>query len=80
LLSKLEEENVRIIYLDEFAVAGALYRNYSWGERGESILVHEQAKQRTIHCCVALSRERLEGLVMIDKPFTAETYVEFLAT
>ena len=34
IVNKLEEEDVWLIYLDEFAVAGGLYRNYGWGIKG----------------------------------------------
>ena len=34
IIDKLEQEDVRLIYLDEFAVAGGIYRNYGWGVKG----------------------------------------------
>ena len=60
------KEDCKLIYLDEFAVSSALYRNYSWGRRGEEINIFEEKRTSTLHCCVAVSSEQVEGLVIID--------------
>jgi len=63
-----------LIYLDEFSVQGGLNKNYGWGVKGKEMNINVLKKDPTRHCCVALSNEKVEGLKIINNPFTSETF------
>ena len=62
---KAREEGCRIIYADEFAVLGEENTNYSWPpvKSPSMVSVNKRERERTFHCCIAMSEEKSEGLM-----------------
>ena len=66
--------------MDEFAVLGNEHLNYSWGPIGVHKVVSVGKRERTFHCCVAMSEYRCEGIQIKNEPFTSESFTSFLKT
>ena len=74
ILMKAREEGCRIIYADEFAVLGEENTNYSWAPVNNPSMISVNNRERTFHCCIAMSEQKSEGLMIQNKPFTADDF------
>ena len=74
ILMKAREEGCRMIYANEFAVLGEENTNYSWAPVNTSSMVSVNKRERTFHCCIAMSEEKAEGLRIQNQPFTADDF------